>query len=64
MSRFSKEDLSKVINLLNEKVFGVINDFLELHPDRRAEINCAFPIPKLIRIHSLYIRCCTRYKRG
>ena len=54
MSRFSKEDLSKVINsitnLLNEEVFGVINDFLELHPDRRAEINCAFPFPKLIRI--------------
>lgn len=54
MSRFSEEEVRKVINtitnLLNEEVFRVIYDFLELHPDRRAEINCAFPFPRLIRI--------------
>lgn len=54
MIRFSDEDvkefITNIVSLLNEDVFGVIHDFLELHPERRAEINCAFPFPKLIRI--------------
>ena len=54
MSRWSKEELETALNsitkLLNERVFGVVSDYLKLYPERRAEINCAFPFPRMIRV--------------
>ena len=35
---------------LNDKVFNSIYDFLKRHPERRKELNCAFPYPKKVRI--------------
>ena len=54
MSRFTEDEvktiITNVITLLNEDVFGTIYDFLQMHPEKRNTLNCAFPFPKNVRI--------------
>lgn len=54
MSRFTEDEVktitTNVMTLLNEDVFGTIYDFLQIHPEKRNTLNCAFPFPKNVRI--------------
>lgn len=54
MNRFSKDEVKALITnimaLLNEEVFGTIYDFLQINPEKRSMLNCAFPFPKNVRI--------------
>lgn len=46
----TKELITQIGTMLNEDVFGVIYDYLELHPEMRGELNSAFPFPNKIKI--------------
>lgn len=58
MSRFTEDEvktiITNVMTLLNEDVFGTIYDFLQIHPERRNTLNCAFPFPKMCAL--VYLR--------
>ncbi|WP_286945992.1 Shedu anti-phage system protein SduA domain-containing protein [Acetobacterium sp. UBA5834] len=45
-----EELLKSIVDDLNNKVFNLIDNFLELYPEKRNSLNPAFPFPKKIKV--------------